>query len=157
MLIITRKQHPHSDILIILRSAPEQANDWSTQNKQSISKEKSAEMCIFIKIGEQHESHLTVIAWELKVVSKIKYLGVMLDSKLDWFLHSIYLENKLLDIRNNLVRCSKKTWGFSSHNLLLIYKLAILPVITLLKPGLLRYPLEQTKNYKKFRDHSSCS
>ena len=54
----------------------------------------------------------------------------MLDCKLDWFPHTQYLENKLLHIRNNLVRCSKATWGISYPNLVTVYKYAILTVIT---------------------------
>jgi len=60
----------------------------------------------------------------------MKYLGVTLDSKLDWYPHTLYLERKVLHIRNNLVRCSSATWGMSHHNLLTIYKHAVLPVIT---------------------------
>jgi len=60
----------------------------------------------------------------------MRYLGVMLEFKLDWYPHTQYLESKLLLIRNNLVRCSKATWGMSFHNLMKIYKYAILPAVT---------------------------
>ena len=115
MHMITGKQH--SGVLKTLRSALEQANDWSTQNKLSISKEKLARMAKFIKKREEYESHPTIIAWELKVVSKMKYLGIMLDYK-------------LLGICKNLVRCTKATWGISYHNIMSIYIHAILPVFT---------------------------
>jgi hypothetical protein len=59
----------------------------------------------------------------------MRYLGVMLDCKLGWYPHTQYLENKLLRIRNNLVRCSKTTWGMSFHNLMTIYKYATIPSI----------------------------
>ena len=36
----------------------------------------------------------------------------------------------MLHIRNNRVRCSKATWGMSFHNLLMVYKYALLPAIT---------------------------
>jgi hypothetical protein len=49
---------------------------------------------------------------------------------LDWFPHTQYLGNKLLHIRNNLVRCSKATWGISYANPVTVYKHAILPIIT---------------------------
>jgi len=52
----------------------------------------------------------------------MKYLGVTLDCKLDWYPHPQYLENKVLRIRNNLVRCSTATWGMTFHNLMKIYK-----------------------------------
>ena len=60
----------------------------------------------------------------------MKYLGVTLDCKLDWYPHTQYLENKMLLIRNSLVRCSTATWGMTFHNLMTIYKYDILPVIT---------------------------
>jgi hypothetical protein len=60
----------------------------------------------------------------------MRYLGVMLDCKLDWYPHTQYPESKLPRIRNSLVRCSKATWGMSFHNLMTIYKCAILPATT---------------------------
>jgi ribonuclease HI len=54
----------------------------------------------------------------------------MLDSKLDWYPHTQYLENKLLHIRNSLICCSKATQGISFYNLMAIYKYAIFPAIT---------------------------
>jgi hypothetical protein len=60
----------------------------------------------------------------------MRYLGIILDCKLDWFPHTQYLENKLLRARNSLVRCSKATWGMSFHNLMTVYKHAIFPAIT---------------------------
>jgi hypothetical protein len=60
----------------------------------------------------------------------MKCLGVTLDSKMNWYPRTIYLENKALTIRNNLVRCSAANWGLTYHNLLTIYNCAILPVIT---------------------------
>jgi len=80
--------------------------------------------------SDVYTRHPTTAEWGINVVSKMRYLGVTLDSKLDWFPHSQHLESKLLRIRNRLIRCSKVTWGMSFHNLLTIYQHAILPVIT---------------------------
>jgi hypothetical protein len=60
----------------------------------------------------------------------MRYLRIMLDSKLDWYPHTQYLENKLLCIRNSLVRCSKATWGMPFYNLMTIYKYTMFPAIT---------------------------
>jgi hypothetical protein len=77
-----------------------------------------------------YKNHPEITSWGLKVVTKMKCLGIMLDSKMDWLSHTQYLENKLLHIRNNHARCSKSTWGLSYANLVTIYKHAILPAIT---------------------------
>ena len=54
----------------------------------------------------------------------------MLDSRLDWYPHTLFIENKILHIRNNLARCSKAKWDLSYAHLTIIYKHAILLIIT---------------------------
>jgi hypothetical protein len=104
--------------------------DWCKEHKLEISKEKSALLPMFIRNREIYKSNPTITTWGLKVVSKLKYLGIMLDCNLDWYPNTQHQERKLQHIRNNLIRCSKATWGMSYYNLVTIYKHAILPVIT---------------------------
>jgi hypothetical protein len=87
-------------------------------------------MPMFIRKRDEYKRHPTTVAWGINVVSKMSYLGIILDCKLDWFPHSQHLELKLLRIRDIYVHCSKASWGMSFHNLLTIYKHAILPAIT---------------------------
>jgi len=87
-------------------------------------------MPMFTRKRGEYKRHPTIVAWGINVVSKMRYLGIILDCKLDWFPHTQYLENKLLLIRNSLVRCSKATRGMSFHNLMTVYKHAILPAFT---------------------------
>ena len=104
--------------------------EWCKIHKLEISKDKTALMPMYIRKSDLYKSHPGVTTRGITVVSKMKYLGVMLDSKLDWFPHTLYLENKILHIRNNLARCSKATWGISYSNLTIVYKHALLPIIT---------------------------
>ena len=85
---------------------------------------------MFTRNKEVFKSHSTIIEMGIKIVSQMKYFGVILVCKLHWYPHTQYLENKLLRIRNSLVRCSTATWDKTVHNLNTIYKYAILPVIT---------------------------
>jgi ribonuclease HI len=85
---------------------------------------------MFIRNRKNYKRHPVIVAWGINVVSKMRYLRIMLDSQLDWYPHTQYLENKLLHIRNSLICCSKATWGMSFYNLMAIYKYAILPAIT---------------------------
>jgi hypothetical protein len=103
---------------------------WCTEHRLEISKEKSALMPVLARNRDEYKRHPTTVAWGINVVSKMRYLGVILDYKLECFPHSQHLELKLLRIRNRLVRCSIATWGMSFHNLLTIYKHAILSAIT---------------------------
>jgi len=105
-------------------------NKMAKKHKLEISKDKTALMPTFKRKRELYKSHPGVTTRVIAVVSKMKYLGVMPDSKLDWFPHALYLENKVRHIRNNLARCSKAVWGISYSNLMIVYKHALLPVIT---------------------------
>jgi len=100
------------------------------ENRLKISKDKSALMPMFTRNKEVIKSHPTINESGIKIVSQMKYLGVTLDCKLDWYPCTQYLENKVLIIRNSLVRCSTATWLMTFHNLMTVYKYAILSVIT---------------------------
>jgi hypothetical protein len=77
----------------------------------------------------------------------------MLDCKLDCYPHTQYLESKLLLIRNSLVHCSKTTWWMSFHNLMTIYKYAILAAITYASESWsISISKELSANCSKFRD-----
>ena len=119
-----------SAILTTLQSTLQTIENWCKEHRLEISKDKLALMPMFIRNRKVYKRHPTIVAWGINVVSKMWYLGIILDCKLDWYPHTQYLENKLLRIRNSLVRCSKATWGTSFHNLLTVYKYALLPAIT---------------------------
>lgn len=120
----------HGDTLSVLQDSLQMTHDWCMENKLTISRDKSVIMPMYIRKREVYRSHPIVATWGINLVTHMKYLGVTLDSKMDWFPHMQHLENKLLRIRNNLVRCSKATWGVSFYNLLTLYNHAILPVMT---------------------------
>ena len=120
----------HTNILTKLGETLTHTVEWCEAHKLQISMEKSSVMPMFLRRKEEYNNHPTIIQGKLSVVSKMKYLGVVMDSKLDWYPHTQFLENKLMKIRNNLARCSRSTWGLSYHNLRTIYDHAILPVIS---------------------------
>ena len=127
MIILSGTSHDH--ILTTLQVTLQIMQDWCTKNKLEIARDKSSLMPMYARKKDTYARHPLVTEWGLKVVTRMKYLGVMLDHKMDWYPHSLYLENKALRIRNGLVRCSKATWGMSFHHLMTIYHQAILPVI----------------------------
>jgi hypothetical protein len=130
------------DILLIIHGPSDEAvitsvkeylntkEECCSKHKLELSKEKTAIMPMFVRKRETYNSHPGVNTRGINVVTEMKYLGVMLDSRIDWYPHTLFLENKILHIRNNLTRCSKAKWGLSYANLMIIYKLAILPTIT---------------------------
>jgi hypothetical protein len=81
--------------------------DWCKEHRLEISKDKSALMPLFTRNREEYKCHSTTVIWGIKVVSKMRYLGVILDCKLEWYPHTQHLES------NSLFQCSKPHGRYS--------------------------------------------
>ena len=64
-------------ILKTLQTTLQTIEDWCKEHKLEISKDKSALMPVFTRNKEEFKRHPTIVAWGIKIVSKMRYLGVM--------------------------------------------------------------------------------
>jgi hypothetical protein len=74
-----------SAILTTLQNTLQTIEDWCKEHRLEISKEKLAMMPTFIRKREEYKCHPTIVAWGIKVVSKMRYLGIIVDCKLGWY------------------------------------------------------------------------
>jgi hypothetical protein len=79
-------------ILTTLQTTLQTIEDWCKELRLEISKDKSALMPMFTRIREEYKRYPTIVEWGIKTVLKMRYLGVMLNCKLDWYPHTQYLE-----------------------------------------------------------------
>ena len=121
MIIIQGPSLP--DMFKTLQNTPHITDEWCNEHRLEISKYKSALIPMFIRNREEYKGHPTIVVWGINVVSKMRYLGIKLDCKLDCYLHTQYLEHELLRVRNSLIRCSKATRGMTFHSLMTVYKI----------------------------------
>jgi hypothetical protein len=63
----------------------------------------------------------------LEQVQKIKYLGIIIDSKLNFREHIMYMSSKCTKLIHALSKSAKQSWGLSHEALHTIYKGAISP------------------------------
>ena len=75
-----------------LQNTLQAVDNWCERNSLVITKDKTALMPMFAKNKEEIINHPIVRERKIKIVTQIKYLGVILDSKLDWYPHTLYLE-----------------------------------------------------------------
>jgi len=73
-----------SAILTTLQSTLQTIEDWCKEHRLETSKDKLALIPMFIRNRAEYKRHPTIVAWEINVVSKMGYLGIILDCKLDW-------------------------------------------------------------------------
>ena len=65
----------------------------------------------------------------ISVAKEMKYLGVIIDSKLSWNSHIDYIYKKCIQIQAQLLQISRLKWGLSSFAARTIYKGVIEPII----------------------------
>jgi hypothetical protein len=65
----------------------------------------------------------------LEQVQKIKYLGIIIESKLKFREHIMYISRKCTQLIHALSKSAKQCWGLSHEALYTIYKGAILPLL----------------------------
>ena len=102
LLMIQGPSHPA--VLTTVVNTLRNAEDLCKKHRLKICKDKTALRPMFIRNRDIHKNHPKINSWGLNVVTKMKYLGIMIDGKLDWFPHTQYLENKLLHIRNDAAK-----------------------------------------------------
>jgi hypothetical protein len=68
-----------------LQNTLKMVDNWCEGNGLVIAKDKTALMPMFTRNKELIKNHPIVREREIKIVTQMKYLGVTLDSKLDWY------------------------------------------------------------------------
>jgi hypothetical protein len=103
---------------------------WAKNNK-FILNEKIPKVTVISrrKRKENKEISVYMINKVLEQVKKIKYLRVIIDSKLNFREHVMYISSKCTKLIHALSESAKQRWGLSHATLYTIYKGAILPLL----------------------------
>lgn len=86
---------------------------------------------------------------QIKISKSMLYLGVNLDSKLDWNLQINYLKTKAIQLIMNITSFAKHKYGLNRRSLEVIYKGAIIPIISYGSPVWFK-ALDRKQNQKIF-------
>jgi hypothetical protein len=96
MIILQRPSLPA--IIKELQNTLKTVDNWYEGNGLVIAKDKTALMPMFTRNKELIKNYPIVRERKVKIVTQMKYLGVTLYSKLHWYHHTIYMENKVIII-----------------------------------------------------------
>jgi hypothetical protein len=103
---------------------------WAKNNKRNFNEQKSKVMVISRrKRKEKKEISVSMNNKTLEQAQKIKYLGIIIDSKLNFRDHVIHISSKCNKLIYALSKSAKQSWGLSHAALHTIYKGAILPLL----------------------------
>jgi hypothetical protein len=120
---------------------------WAEDNKIMFNEQKSKVMVITRrKRREKTDVSIYLNSCPLEQVTSIKYLGVILDNKLNFREHLISTARKCTTLIHTLSKSAKLNWGLQQGALNTIYKGAILPLLTYATPVWIR---AMERNYNR--------
>jgi len=103
---------------------------WAKNNKINFNEEKSKFMIISRrKRKENKEINIYINNKSLQQVTKMKYLGLIIDNKFKFSEHISYTAERSSKLIHSLSKSAKLTWGLNHEALQTIYKGAILPLL----------------------------
>lgn len=101
---------------------------WAYNNKLIFNVDKTN--CVLFTNNQKYDSpNIEFKGQQLVLKDKLKHLGVIFDSKLNWRSHVNYVKQKAEKLINNLLRFGKVKFGLNSGAMEVIYKGAVLPMV----------------------------
>ena len=101
---------------------------WCDQWGFRLSLDKTVAI-LFSHAIKDHKINLNLGPKQIKIVDSVKFLGVILDKKLNWNEHIQYVQSKCKKRINLMKAITGSTWGASTKALLTVYKALIRSVI----------------------------
>ena len=114
----------------LMQQAVDRILKWCERNEVSIHPQKG-ETCLFTKRRDLKGLKVPKVKEEkLQVKTEVKYLGVILDSKLSWKSQLLRCREKAISTLWLCRRAVGKTWGLSPKMMLWVYKAVVIPRVT---------------------------
>jgi hypothetical protein len=125
-------------------------NDWSVKNELEFNASKTVSV-LFTKNIKYTNPKIYLNSTELKISKSMLYLGIKLDSKLNWKIQMNYLKTKAIQLVMNITSFAKNKYGLNRRSLEVIYKGAIIPIISYGSPVWYK-ALDRKQNQKIFEN-----
>ena len=108
---------------------------WARDNKYRFNELKSKTMLITRrKRRENKEINIFLNNKQLEQVNTMKYLGIVIDTRLTFTQHSDYVTERCTKLINALSKTANISWGLSHKALWTIYNGAVLPLLSYAVP-----------------------
>jgi hypothetical protein len=105
-------------------------NDWCTENELLLSPHKTSLVLFTWKRKFSIDTPIMVVDQPLSYSKDVKYLGVILDQKLNWGKHINYATNKATKSLYTTKRVEGKRWGYSANTARRVYRSVVIPTFT---------------------------
>lgn len=104
--------------------------DWCRLNKLKISASKTTAMLVKGRLDKNRLPIIKMDKVNIKFKTEMKYLGLILDDKMNFIEHTKYLRNKMTNLVMAIRRIAREKWGIKRHIIEVLYNAVALPIVT---------------------------
>lgn len=155
------KETFHNEMINRMNFACDIIDNWCNRNGLSVNPDKSAIMKFSSSRTSKPATGIVLKKKKIKHVIETKYLGVIIDNKLNWNSHISYIKEKAIRALWHTKKMVSSTWGLTPKAMMWIYKQIILPRITygciVWWNKLERRKYKSLKSKKKFSDSNEAT
>lgn len=105
-------------------------SDCCQLNKLRISASKTIAMLVKGKLDKNRLPILKISGESVRYKTEIRYLGLMIDDKMNFITHAKYLRGKVTNLIMSIKRIAQEKWGIKRHIIDILYNVVALPIIT---------------------------
>jgi len=129
-LAILIKANSRREIEEIGKKVLEDLTSWCALYKLKVSTAKTTAMLIKNKLDKNRPPILKINNRNIIYTNETRYLGLIIDDKLNFIPHVKHLRNKVTNFIMSIKRIVREKWGIKRHIIEVLYDAVALPIIT---------------------------
>ena len=107
---------------------------WCCEHKMAISQTKTEAVLLKGNLDEERPPQMSLGERRLRLVPKVKYLGVMIDRSLRFHSHARYVASRGVALMRAMQKLARANWGLRFPVMITIYRGVFVPVVTYAAP-----------------------
>lgn len=129
-LAIIIKGNSKSKLETIGTKVMEILNEWCTTYKLKVSKNKTTAILLKGNLNKERMPRVKIEDKNISFSSEVKYLGIVIDEKLNFVSHAKHLKEKLVNFIMSIRRVVKEEWGLKNHIMKVLYNAVAILIAT---------------------------
>jgi len=129
-LAILMKANSRRGIEEIGKRALQELTTWCALYKLRVSATKTTALLIKGKLDKNRLPILKIDTKNITYSSETRYLGLIIDDKMNFIPHARFLKNKVTNFIMSIKRITREKWGIKRHIVGVLYDAVALPIIT---------------------------
>lgn len=129
-LAIIIKANSRRELEVIRRRVLEELTGWCNLYKLRVSTAKTTALLVKGKLDKNRLPILKIDNKNIIFSKETRYLGLIIDDKLNFIPHVKHLRNKVTNFIMSIRRIAREKWGIKRHIIEVLYDAVALPIIT---------------------------